>query len=425
MHSESPSDIKKISPSPVFIKFLLAVGLLIIPGLLLYTACTFQVGFESTPLPNDGLTATIIAISTDNALLTELLATIQLEGTGTPGPSFVSQSHLPASPTPSPPVFRNLFFSKSPDGEPAQSFFPAGTERIYAFWDYANMGDGMVVRRVWYQEGRPLFVREEEWNTIQHGGEGRMSGVSIYNEEIGFPTGRYSLTLFINGVEQAEIDLAQRTFWLIEPKVESPTDSPDGTQSAFIQAAGSLFIKDINGEIRLLSIFEELSHLSWFPNSRHILVGERDRTFQTSISDDTGISHKLWVVEVFTGERHLIGAAGENLHSPSLSPRGDLIALLSGPTIQETCRASPTLVIIKLDDEFHRQSVFQIHDFSGFAIEDPPSYGIYPRISRDTFLWTDQYLLEVELWWSCPEPGQALNDGVYQFNLNEMAVERK
>jgi hypothetical protein len=422
MHPDSPKCKKNGLTARTYLILLLALGLLVFPGLFLYTACTLQIGFESPQSPDHRLTATIQHISTENAKLISLLSTIQVSNESIPVPTATAEQFFPV-PSPSPPVFRNLFYSINPDGNPKQSFFPAGTERIYAFWDYANLKDGTVVRRVWSQEGRLLFVRQEEWDTVVYGTDGRMEGVSIYNEEIGFPTGRYSLTLFIDGIEQAEIDINQRTFWLVDPRVDSPVESPDGMQKALIQAAGRLFLQDISGEIRLLSIFQEISHLSWFPDSRHLLVSERDRTYQSSISDDSGITHKLWIIETLTGESHLIGAAGENFHSPSISPRGEFIALLSGPTIQEACRASPTLVILKLDEAYRRQTLYQVHDFSGFAIEDPPRYGVYPRVSLETFDWTDLDLLDVELWWSCPAPGQTPPDGIYKFNMSMMSVE--
>jgi hypothetical protein len=393
--------------------------------LTLLTACTLQIGWENQPAPNTWLTATFESLSTDNAALIRMLSTLQVEPADTPRPTETIQSFLPATPTPEPPVFRNIHYSVNPDGEPAQVFFPAGTEQIYAFWDYANLQDGMMIRRVWSQEGRLLFVREEIWDTNRYGSTGTMSGISIINEEIGFPSGRYSLTLFINGAEQVEISQSQRTFWLVDPRVESPVTSPDRSQRVHIQAAGRLFLEETGGELRLLSVFQEISHLDWFPDSRFLLVGERDRTLQTAFADDTGIAHKLWVLEAETGERHLIGGAGENFHSPSLSPGGEYIAVLAGPTIQESCRASPIMILLNLDQEHHRQSVFQIHDFAGLANEEPPRYGIFPRVSKDTFSWIDPNLLEVELWWSCPPPDQPLSDGLYQFNLSDMSVEKK
>jgi hypothetical protein len=399
--------------------------ILVFFSLALLTACTFQIGIEPPYAANFQLTATIEALSTGNARLIGVLSSIQTEITNTPETTSTPRPFTTATPTPVPPVFSNLRFSIHSEGEPTQSFFPAGTERIYAFWNYSNLRDGVLVRRVWSQEGRLLFVREEIWDTSRYGTEGTMIGVSIYNEDIGFPSGRYSLTLFIDGVDQAEIAPSQRTFWLVDPRLATPVESPDQSRKAVIQAAGRLFLEERGGALRLLDVFQEISHLSWFPNGERILVGERDRTFQSSLTEDTGISHKLWILDVETGERHLVGGIGENFHSPSLSPDGGYIAVLAGSTRVETCRASPTLVIMGLDEEFQRRSVFQIHDFSGLAPPEPPRYGIFPVVSRETFSWTAPESLEVELWWSCPPLDHPPSDGPYQFNLTNMTVERK
>jgi hypothetical protein len=393
--------------------------------LALMAACTFQIGWEQPPVANYQLTATIEALSTGNARLIGLLSTPAPGITTTPETTSIPQPFPQVTPTPLPPVFSNLRFSVHAEGEPNQSYFPAGTERIYAFWDYENLREGVMVRRVWYQEGRLISVRDDDWDTSRYGTYGTMKGVSIYNEDIGFPAGRYSLTLFIDGVEQAEIPPAQRSFWLIDPRLDSPPYSPDGTRRAVIQAAGRLFLEGPGGSLRLLDVFQEVSYLGWFPDGERLLVGERDRTFQTSLADDTGISHKLWIVDTESGDRHLIGGAGENFHSPSLSPDGSYIAVLAGSTRVETCRASPSMVILGLDQEFQRKSVFQIHDFTGLAPAEPPRYGIYPVISSQTFSWTATDRLEVQLWWSCPPSDQPPKDGRYEFNLTMMTAEHQ
>ncbi|MBK8988448.1 MAG: hypothetical protein IPM39_20665 [Chloroflexi bacterium] len=99
------------------------------------------------------------------------------------------------------PVFANLRFAATPIGPP-QSVFPAGTQRIFAVWDYQNMGVTDVVRREWRRDGEPWLIREETWDYLHYGPQGVVNDVSIYDFETGLPPGEYELLLFLNGIQQ-------------------------------------------------------------------------------------------------------------------------------------------------------------------------------------------------------------------------------
>lgn len=74
------------------------------------------------------------------------------------------------SATPAPLTFSNLRFALTPD-TPAAATFPAGTEEIYALWEYRNMRDSDRVRRIWFRDEAIWHVREEAWGT-ERGREG-------------------------------------------------------------------------------------------------------------------------------------------------------------------------------------------------------------------------------------------------------------
>jgi hypothetical protein len=101
------------------------------------------------------------------------------------------------------PGFSNLYFTAYPNG-PAQTQFPAGTQQVFAVWTYHNMGVNDVVKREWGIDGAVWLEREEVWDYFHYGPEGVVTDVSVYNfESGGLASGRYTLSLYLNGKNQA------------------------------------------------------------------------------------------------------------------------------------------------------------------------------------------------------------------------------
>lgn len=405
---------------------------LLLPSLFIFLASiacvTLEAGIERTPTPNIHLTGTVKALGTANANLATQIAA----PTATPRPGAPTFSPSPSS---SPvgtlepvPVFTSLRFSTSNDVAVSDRFYPAGVNRIYAVWDYANMREGMSVQRIWTLNGAVYANRKETWDYARYGSDGTVRDVSIFDENIGIQAGEYTLDLYINGVLQ---DMGNDPynqeishFWVFPPEVRDPVASPNKTYTAFVRSAGQLVVEDPNGNTRELAVTQEISSLLWFPDERHILYEDRDRNAQIRPDQDWGISHKLWILDIVTGEQHVIGTTGEDFHSPVISPTGRFIAVLAGDTFQNNCLASPSLSIIELDSELRRQAVFTIKDFTGLPEGQPNTYGIYPIIGSAPGRWEDDDRLISGLYWICVAANNRPPDGMYLLNLTQMRAER-
>ena len=400
--------------------------------LLAAAACgTLELGIERTPTPLLGLTATVSAIRLENERLATLVAmpTATLSAPGrTPG---ASNTHSIASPTPTPapPRFSNLRFSTQPESDQSQRYFVAGIPRVYAIWDYANLADGMIMRRVWRRNGEIYAERAETWDTARYGSTGTIAGIPIYDDETGLPEGVYSLTLYIDDAVQdignGSQPEAGLSFWLLKPDVSYPVGSPDRLQTALVEAGGRLVVEDVNGNQRVLAVSQEISGLAWLPDSQHLVFVERDRTRQVSERRDWGITHKVWIIDTQTTERNLIGASGENFHTPVVSPTGRYIAMLSGHTLQDECQASPILVVLKLDEDYKREAVFTVYDFGNLPFSDDPDLKvIYPDLGRLPVRWENENRLSVYLRWTCLQ-SEINPEGNYRFDLNQMLATRQ
>ena len=107
-------------------------------------------------------------------------------------------------PTEGNPSFNNLYFTSYANG-PAQTNFPAGTEQVYAVWNYKNMGVSDVVKREWMLNGVLWQAREDTWDYFHYGPDGVVTDVSVYNfEGGGLSPGQYVIVIYLNGEKQLE-----------------------------------------------------------------------------------------------------------------------------------------------------------------------------------------------------------------------------
>jgi hypothetical protein len=392
-------------------------------------ACTtLQAGIERTPTPDISLTATVAVLQTDNARQeTEIAQSLQTVQTATPSltPTATEIPYTPMAPA---PRFSTMRFSPQPDSVDPRRFYVAGIPRICSMWDYANMRAGLTVRRIWYLNGQEWIVRDEPWDFAKYGAAGTIQDICIFDENTGLQTGQYDLALLINGAPQDIGEGAsfqdRATFWIFNPDVNGPVNSPDNSRVASVRAGSRLVVQDQTGVERELVVAQEISSLNWFPDNRSLLYTERDRSKQASPNQDLGIAHKLWVLDTETGERHLISAAGENFHSPQISSDGRYIAVLSGATYIDGCNYSPTLAIIQLDSGLKRQAVFRLSDFSGLpavigSTGNAPASNIFPTNPKNPGKWEDNQKFVTGLWWSCLNQANSPN-GLYLLNLANM-----
>lgn len=143
----------------------------------------------STPLP-------VMVTVTQNVVVPTAVLTIT-----EPPPTAIptkAAARVPSS------GFSRLRFALTADG-PTQSDFPAGTEEIYALWDYAGMSPSDTVRRIWFRDDQIWLTREEGWDWGEYGSEGTMRDISVYdNEGSGLPPATYRLQLYVNNELHAE-----------------------------------------------------------------------------------------------------------------------------------------------------------------------------------------------------------------------------
>jgi hypothetical protein len=394
------------------------------------TSCAvLEVGLVQTPTPNYSHTSTVAALSTQNAQLAVILREAAQRVPGeTPSAPPLSPTPGPSptiTPTPEPPGFSNVRFSTQPEAIRPRQFYVAGIPRLYAVWDYRNMREGMVVQRIWRHNGDVWLTREENWNYNLLGANGTLQGISIFDLEDGLPPGHYTLSLFINGeqqdLEDAPGEQEAASFWLYPSDVPDPVISPDRQRTARVQNGNILTIQEPNGEVNTLAIAQEISGVSWFPDSRTLLYTERDRSDQEAFDRDAGITHKLWRVDVISGERLLLAGAGENFHSPLISPSGRLLAAQAGSTEEDrvSCRLSPTLVILELDTEFRRSAVYTLENFTNLAEASEAA----PDLESGEMSWDAEERLTLPLRWACPDSAPP-PDGVYRLNLRTLQAVR-
>ncbi len=95
-------------------------------------------------------------------------------------------------------VFSNLRFSTSGNGEP-QTTFPAGTQEIYALWDYDGMSVSDRMQRTWYRNEVQCVDRAETWDYNKYGTIGAVRDVYLYDYLDGIEQGQWRVDLYLNG----------------------------------------------------------------------------------------------------------------------------------------------------------------------------------------------------------------------------------
>lgn len=407
------------------LSLLITVIVLVSSLFLAISACTtLEFGIEQTATPNLQLTEFTGSLATQNVLLATRIAA----PTRTPSQSESHLSTLTPSPTLSPPLFTNLRFSPEPDENLARQFYVEGTTRVFAIWDYSGMREGMVVRRAWTRDNEEWIVREEPWPYNKYGSAGTVRDIFVFEEESGLTRGEYSLTLSIDGVVQSldtEPDQPiSNAFWIVAPEVTYPLASPDKSHTAYVRSGNVLVIEYPNGEFRELDQVQEIAALVWFPDGINLLYVERDRNNQIEPDNDAGVTHRLFIINIDSLEKNIIGTIGENFHSPVISPNGEYISVLSGSQSREACIGSPGLAIIELDQELRRQAVIPLSAFSGLEFPDDNPSTIILSAANPTRQWQNATQLLVELQWICKPAGQN-PDGLYLLDIPNKSAEKK
>jgi photosystem II stability/assembly factor-like uncharacterized protein len=152
------------------------------------------------------------------------------------------------APSPSPTVPPDLVPSFSAKirfseetGKPESTNFAPKTRQVFAIWDYANMREGLSIRREWHLNGQLWLAREEAWDYAKYGANGTLTDVSIYDLDLGLPSGIYELRLFIDGKPQfIQGQTSEQITFTIQGDIASTLEASQPVILTFIRMTDSL-----------------------------------------------------------------------------------------------------------------------------------------------------------------------------------------
>jgi hypothetical protein len=364
--------------------------------------------FQETD-PKGVLTQTQAASTRSSYLEATPTPSYRLEHTPIPYPS-PRVTHTPKS---QPPSFSGLYFTSAPEAMEYPLVFPCGTREVYAVWEYSNMREGLMVRREWSYDGELWLVREEPWDFQKYGESGEVTDVFIYDYDNGLEPGSYNLDLYIDG-NLVEAGFGFRVLgWIVDP-----LPSPNGSRIASVERPGTLIIQDANGRRHRLLETDEIAEVTWFPDGKHLIYTNVDRSLQENQRNSMGLRFELWVVNVKTKERHRLSTAEERLWKPLVSPDGRYLAAIVGTGWGDACLHDKGLVFLFLDRALQRVAKYKVEDFYGIVSGDPnDTWTIYPGKRN----WIDSVSFQVELLNIClPE----FEEGVYRLDLATLHAEK-
>jgi hypothetical protein len=343
-----------------------------------------------------------------------------LSPTPTPIPPTATSQPEPTQPTFSGPVR----FTTDPNGNTSQQAFPAGVEEIWAVWDYEGMSEGDLIRRVWYQNGTVWIEREEAWDMGKYGARGTVRDVSIYDYEGGLPPGEYRLDLFINGTQQ---DVNPATFSIAGGETTGGTDaiaypSPDRARTAIIQQPGTLVLNEIDGSNRTLAEHGEIIDVEWFPDNETLLYVTLDRG-DAPEGPTIGWQWEIWAINVVSEETWSISQNDDTLHDLSISPDGDVIAVVAGTGYGDAGLVDTTLAFVYLDTSLRRNALVLANEFNGIPEDSVGS--VYPVAGGGLSLpgeWTSitEFHANMAMTWQAGD----FEPGVYAFFMRDRMAGR-
>jgi hypothetical protein len=308
----------------------------------------------------------------------------------------------------------------SPEDPNRPTFFPAGTKAVYAIWDYQNMREGLVIRREWYWDGQPWITREEAWDFEKYGANGTIRDISIFDNETGLNSGVYQLRLYIDNVPQpisSGIDgpvTPWITFNIGTDEQYAGYMSPDYQSTVEVFDERRIVLQTSGGVSRKIFTAREVPYVSWFPDGRHFLFVDRDRSKQ-EYGTNVGIQDDLWMVEVPSGNLQLLYKSDTSFAGrvgPVVSPNGRYIASLVGSGFGDACMVDSRLIFIELASDLRSMRLIQQTEFSGL----PSLEGgfIYP-VEDGTWQNDGDYLVSLD--GTCTSDKSRM--GTYLFKLSD------
>ena len=183
--------------------------------------------------------------------------------------------------------------------------------------------------------------------------------------------------------------------------------SPDGNYFALVRDEGRLVVMDSQGQETEIASSNEITRLTWFPDSQHLIYEDRVK----AAPERAGYKYRLFIVSASSGEIYQI----ENGLAPSISPDGNRIAYLRGWGSGDACIASLRLVIIELDAEKYPLSETTQDEIAGIPFSEE-THSFTPNLDQDKEFpgsWQDETTLEVAMSWACVGPG----NGIYEIDV--------
>lgn len=375
--------MKKISACLIFVAYIL-------------TACTFNVEVL-TPEP---LTPTEVVVTPSTATLA-VIESVSV----TPTEVLLT------------PQFSNARFSVDVSTNIYQDIFPARTRRVYAVWDYQNMREGLSIRRDWYYNNVLWISREEPWDFSKYGANGTISDISVYDLDVGLESGEYRLELYIDMQPQPIGEVTWPMFTISSGGSETRVTSPNGQWIADADDPRKLLIRDTGKNVRQLFTGNEVANLTWLPDSQHILFIDRDRSQQVK-GINVGVRDDLWIVEVISGESHLLYKNTALIGKLVLSPDVHYIASIDGSGFGDACFVDKKLIFFELSGDYRSVKSIKQDQFTGIPFINNDVV-VYPV---EMGVWKNEFKFDVMLAGTC-NADQGLF-GRYLLDLRSLKAEK-
>ena len=344
--------------------------------ILLITACTFNVEvLTPEPLPSETLTpaGSIVTAPTASATVAASTSTTPIQ-------------NLPAA------QFSNARFTVDVSGNIYQNIFPARTRSVYAVWDYQNMRAGMMIRRDWYYNDVLWITREEPWDFSKYGANGSISDISVYDLDIGLQSGKYRLELYIDMQPQPIGEFEWPAFMVVNATSEMRVTSPNGQWVAEADDPRKLLVRDTGKNVRELFIGNEITNLTWLPDSQHVLFLDRDRARQET-AFGVGIRDDLWIIEIVSGQSNLLYTHTTSMGRLVVSPDSHYIASMEGSGFADACFVDSKLIFFELAGDLRSATSMKQEQFSG--VPEAPDSSVYP-VEAGTWQSDTEYLVTLD-----------------------------
>jgi len=336
--------------------------------------------------------------------------------------SATAEAPIPGfTPTTTDPVFYGAYVALDSNGVPGQTRFPAGTKQIFAHWHYQNMHEGLTIKREWYLNEQLWLTREEPWDLSKYGAFGILQDVSIYDFDAGLPSGKYKLSVYIDGIAQPIgekiIEGAAQSYMEFEILPNIEVTSPNGQWKA-TSLLGRLVLTDASGSQSDLATGREIVSVAWLDNQRLLFV-DRDRSGQVS-NLLVGVRDSLWTVDIVSRETKSLYESETALGSTGglyVSPDGKTVAGVEGTGFGDACFLDSKVIFFQVAGSYESVKVIKQEQFAGIP---KTAYGMMYPVSVGSWQGNTQYL--VPLNGTCGSFDPALI-GTYLFDVPGLKAE--